>query len=101
MVNDDDDKQYDLNLLRGWQRDQLKLLKEFSANRLVNQTRLSGASGMRQGSHELGGKLTALTRADLIVKAGRDENGQWMWQLNEDKVDRDRLLDFLKKLEIK
>lgn len=100
MVNDDD-KQYDLNLLRGWQRDQLKLLKEFSANRLVSQTRLSGASGMRQGSHELGGKLTALTRADLIVKAGRDENGQWMWQLNEDKVDRDRLQDFLKKLEIK
>jgi NADH dehydrogenase FAD-containing subunit len=50
---------------------------------------------------EAGGKITALTRADLIVKAGRDDNGQWLWQLNEDRVDRQRLLDFLEKLDIK
>ena len=97
---DDSSPLFDLNLLRGWQRSQLKLLKEFTNNRLLNQARLSGASGMRQGSHELGGKLTALTRADLIVKAGRDEKGQWLWQLNEEKVDRKRLLDFIEKLGI-
>ncbi len=90
----------DLNLLRGWQRSQLKLLKEFTFNDLVSQTRLSGVSGLQQGSHALGGKITALTRADLIVKAGRDDNGQWLWQLNEDKVERNKLKEFFKKLGI-
>lgn len=89
---------YNLNLLRGWQRSQLQLLKEFAANPLVSQTMISGASGMRQGSHALGGKLTALTRSELIVKAGRDDNGQWLWQLNEEKVERQKLLDFIERL---
>lgn len=91
---------YDLNLLRGWQRSQLKLLKSFVEMELVPQAKLSMASGSRVGSHELGGKLTALTRAELIQKAGKDENGQWIWQLNENLVKRDELKDFLVSLKI-
>lgn len=86
---------FNLNLLRGWQRSQLKLLKEFTLTDLVPQAKLSLASGSTVGSHELGGKLTALTRADLIQKAGKDDNGQWIWQLNEEKVPRETLKDFL------
>jgi len=103
MVDDKDtktDEKYNLNLLRGWQRSQLELLGHFATKRLLSQTYLSGASGMRPGSHALGGKLTALTRANLIQKAGRDDNGQWMWQLNDDEVDRDKLEQFLKNIDI-
>ena len=100
MVNLNNSTPLDLNVLRGWQRSQLKLLKEFTANRLVSQTRLSGASGLPQGSHAMGGKITALTRANFIVKAGRDENKNWLWQLNEDRVKRNDLEDFFKKLGI-
>ncbi len=92
--------EYNLNLLRGWQRSQLKLLGEFTVNNLVPQTILANASGSTVGSHELGGKLTALTRAKLIQKAGRDENGQWLWQLNEDQTDKETLKDFLESLGI-
>lgn len=90
---------YNLDLLRGWQRSQLKLLKEFAINPWITQTRISGASGMRPGSHAIGGKITALTRAKLIVKAGKDDNGQMTWQLNEEEVDRQKLLDFLKRID--
>lgn len=93
-------EKYNLDLLRGWQRSQLKLLKEFATNQLLNSARLSGASGLRPGTHEFGGKLTALTRAKLIVKAGKDEQGQMIWQLNEDEVDRQKLLDFLKRIDV-
>lgn len=99
MVSKNQKNKYNLNLLRGWQRSQLKLLKEFVINPVVFQTRLSGASGLRPGSHELGGKITALTRAKLIVKAGRDDNGQMTWQLNDEEVDRQQLLDFLKRID--
>ncbi len=99
-LKDDSSPLFDLDILRGWQKSQLKLLKEFASNQFVSQTRLSGASGLRQGSHELGGKITTLTRNNLILKAGKDENGQ-VWQLNEEKVNRKHLLDFVKKLGIK
>lgn len=92
------DIKYDLNLLRGWQRSQIRLLKEFATNQLVNQTLISGASGMRQESNALGGKITALTRAKLIQKAGKDDDGKMQWQLNEDKVDREKLTEFIEKL---
>lgn len=98
-MNNDGDK-YDLNLLRGWQRSQLELLNEFAIQKLITQSRISGASGLRQGSHELGGKITALTRAGLIEKAGRDEGGQVVWQLNEKMTDRDKLLEFLKSIDV-
>jgi hypothetical protein len=94
---DSSTEKYNLDLLRGWQRSQIKLLKEFAANNFVSQTRISGASGMVQGSHALGGKLTALTRSKLIEKVGKDENGQ-VWKLNDEQVDRQRLLDFIDKL---
>lgn len=103
MVNQGDkgkDKS-DFNFLRGWQRNQLKLLREFAVNRIISQTMISGASGMRQGTHALGGKLTALTRSNLIQKAGRDDNGQWTWQLNDEEIDRKRFLEWLKRLDIK
>lgn len=87
--------EFELNLLRGWQRSQLKLLKEFTLGDLIPQTKLSTASGSTVGSHELGGKLTALTRADLIRKAGKDENGHWVWQLNEPFINKEKLKDFL------
>jgi hypothetical protein len=93
-------REYSLDLLRGWQRSQLKLLGQFAKMTLVPQTMLSNASGSPVGSHELGGKLTALTRAGLIQKAGRDDNGQWLWQLNEQTTDRETLQDFLKSLGI-
>jgi hypothetical protein len=94
------DDKYNLNLLRGWQRSQLKLLGQFTKTVVVPQTMLSTASGSTVGSHELGGKITALTRAGLIQKAGKDDNGQWLWQLNEDKTDKETLKDFLKSLDI-
>jgi len=96
MVKD----RYNVNLLRGWQRSQLKMLGEFTKVNLVPQAHLANVSGSPVGSHELGGKMTALTRAELIQKAGKDENGQWLWQLNEDKVDRETLGDFLKSLHL-
>lgn len=99
-INDDSEKTYDTNLLRGWQRSQLKLLKQFTIQSLVPQTLLSNASGTTAGSHELGGKLTALTRAKLIQKAGKDENGQWLWQLNEEKLEKQTLKEFLESIGI-
>ena len=91
---------FNLNLLRGWQRSQLKLLSKFTINNTVPQTMLANASGSPVGSHELGGKLTALTRSGLIQKAGRDDNKQWLWQLNEEKTDKETLKNFLKSLDI-
>lgn len=91
---------FNLNLLRGWQRSQLKLLGKFTVNNTVPQTMLANASGSTVGSHELGGKITALTREGLIQKAGKDENGQWLWQLNEEKTDKETLKDFLESLDI-
>ena len=101
MVNSDVSKgEYNLDLLRGWQRSQLKLLGQFAKTSIVPQTMLSNASGSPVGSHELGGKMTALTRSGLIQKAGRDDNGQWVWQLNEEATKRETLQDFLKSLGI-
>ncbi|MBI3380261.1 hypothetical protein HY029_05900 [Candidatus Gottesmanbacteria bacterium] len=91
---------YNVNLLRGWQRSQLRLLKEFTIHDLVPQAKLSLVSGSRVGSHELGGKLTALTRADLIQKAGKDDNGQWIWQLNDEKVDKTEIQKLLESIGI-
>jgi len=100
MDNQGHNGEYNLNLLRGWQRSQLKLLGQFVSMDLVPQTKLSNASGSPVGSHELGGKITALTRSGLIQKAGRDENGQWVWQLNEQTTDKETLGEFLKSLGI-
>lgn len=94
------DQDYNLSLLRGWQRSQLKLLKAFTLTPLVSQTKMAGASGSPVKSQELGGKITALTRADLIVKAGKDDNGQWLWQLNEKKVEKTELQKFLESIGI-
>ncbi len=100
MVDQGQDKQYDLNLLRGWKRDQLKLLKEFTLKPIVSQSLMSTASGATIGSHELGGKITALTRANLIEKVGRDEDGSFLWRLNESVVDKNKLKEFLVDLDI-
>ncbi len=100
MVNQGEDVKFNLQLLRGWQRSQLKLLKEFTIRDIVPQTKLSLVSGSPEGSRELGGKLTALTRSELIVKAGKDNKGSWVWQLNEEKVEKETLKDFLEKLGI-
>ncbi len=89
------DDKYNLNLLRGWKRDQLKLLREFAVESILSQARLSGASGMRQGSHALGGKITPLVRANLIKKVGRDGEGQYMWKLDENTVNRKTLVSYL------
>lgn len=78
----------------------MQLLKELTKRPLVSQIMISGASGLRPGSYEIGGKITALSRAKLIQKAGRDENGQMLWQLNEERVDRKNLMDFLDTLNI-
>ncbi|OGK11399.1 hypothetical protein A2954_06590 [Candidatus Roizmanbacteria bacterium RIFCSPLOWO2_01_FULL_37_12] len=100
MVNQANSGKYNLDLLRGWRRDQLRLLKEFTLRPLISQTLISTASGATIGSHELGGKLTALTRAELIIKAGKDDNGSWIWQLNEEKVEKETLKEFLDKIKI-
>lgn len=100
ITNNISSKTFDLNLLRGWQRSQLELLANFASVNVVSQTFLSGASGLQQGSHALGGKITALTRSNLIIKAGKDNNGQWMWQLNEEVVSRDELQNFLANIDI-
>lgn len=96
----DTETPFNLNLLRGWQRNELRLLKEFADHPTINQTMISGASGLPAGSHALGGRITPLTRAGLISKIGRDEGGQFLWQLNEKKVDRQELLDMLKEMSI-
>lgn len=93
-------EEFDINLLRGWQREQLKLLKKLVDHRTVNGVAMANASGTHVKSSEFGGKMTALSRAELMVKAGKDENGTHVWQLNEDKVDRKKLKDFLEKLDI-
>lgn len=102
MVNDSQstEEKFNLSLLRGWQRSQLKLLKEFTIRPLISQALMSTASGATVGSHELGGKITALTRADLIMKAGKDNNNQWLWQLNGKKVEKTELQKFLESLGI-
>lgn len=97
---DNDSDKYNLNLLRGWKRDQLKLLREFAVNSIVSQTRLSGASGMASGSHALGGKITPLVRAKLIKRVGRDGEGQYLWKLNEDAVERKTLISYLDDFEL-
>ena len=89
------DDKYNLNLLRGWKRDQLRLLQVFAFEKIITQSRLSGASGMRRGSHALGGKITPLVRASLIKKVGRDGEGQYMWKLDEDTVNRKTLISYL------
>lgn len=102
MVNDSpsEEEKFNLTLLRGWQRSQLKLLKEFTIRPLISQALMSTASGATIGSHELGGKITALTRANLIVKAGKDDNNQWLWQLNEEKIEKTELQRFLESIGI-
>ena len=52
------------------------------------------------GSPEFGGKMTALTRADLIQKAGVDDDGYQCWQLNEDRVNKQTLKDLLESISI-
>lgn len=97
---DSPEEKYNIKLLRGWQRSQLKLLKEFTLTPLVSQSRMADASGSPVKSHELGGKMTALTREDLIVKAGKDDDGQWLWQLNEEKIEKTELQKFLESIGI-
>ena len=91
---------YDLNLLRGWQRDQLKLLRKLCDHKMVNGAQMANASGTAIRSSEFGGKMTALTRAKLMVKAGREKDGNNLYQLNEKKVERNKLSDFLKEMDI-
>lgn len=94
-----EDEKFNLSLLRGWQRSQLKLLKEFTLAPFISQTRISNASGYPAGSHQIGGSITPLTRAGLIIKAGKDETGQ-LWQLNEDNVEKTELQKLLESLGI-
>ena len=78
----------------------MALLKLFAEKPVITQTYISGASGLRPGSFEMGGKITALARSKLIQKAGRDENGQMMWQLNEKRVNREELEKLLDSLDL-
>lgn len=96
----DESPLFNVKLLRGWSRSQLKLLKTFVTNSFVDQTLISGASGYHAGSHGIGGKITPFVRADLITKAGKDENGQMTWQLNEKKVDKKTIKDLLDDMNI-
>jgi hypothetical protein len=91
---------YNLDLLRGWKRSQLKLLKLFTKMDYVSQPYMAMASGSMLGSPELGGKMTALTRADLIQKVGVDDDGYQCWQLNEDRVNKQTLRDLLDSMSI-
>jgi len=91
---------YNLDLLRGWKRSQLKLLKLFTKMPYVSQPYLAMASGSMVGSPEFGGKMTALTRADLIQKVGVDDDGYQCWQLNKDRVDKKTLGDLLESMSI-
>lgn len=93
------EEKYNLNLLRGWQRSQLTLLKEFTLYPLVSQSRMANVSGSPTRSHELGGKITPLTRANLIQKAGKDETGQ-LWKLNEERVEKTELQKLLESIGI-
>lgn len=95
-----DGEKYNLNLLRGWKRSQLRLLREFAVESIMSQARLSGASGMAQGSTSLGGWITPFTRANLIEKVGRDEDGNYIWKLNELKVEKKTLLEFLDQFDL-
>ena len=94
------ESEYNMGLLRGWQRSQLALLKQFAVIDIMNQTAMSFASGVRAGTSVMGGKMTALTRSKLIVKAGKDDDNKMQWQLNEEKLDRKKLLEFLDKLSV-
>jgi hypothetical protein len=96
----DKDKPFIVNTLRGWQRTQLKLLKEFVAHDFLNQTKISGASGCPAGSNALGGKITPLTRAGLIEKAGKDDDGQFVWKFNDKRADRKTIQDLLDEMDI-
>ncbi len=93
------EEKYNINLLRGWQRSQLTILKEFTLAPFISQTRISNASGYPAGSNQIGGSITPLTRAGLIIKAGRDETGQ-LWQLNEERVEKTELQKLLESLGI-
>lgn len=96
----DNDQPFIVNSLRGWQRSQLKILKEFITNDFLTQTKISGASGYPCGSNALGGKITPLVRAGLIEKAGKDDNGQFVWQFNEKKADKKTIQDLLDEMNI-
>lgn len=100
MDNKNTNYVYDLNALRGWQKSNLGLLKVFSENIVVSPSMISGASGSPIGSQQYGGKLTPLVRNELIVKAYKDDGGSFAWQLNEDKVNRSELKEFLNKIGI-
>ncbi len=78
----------------------MKLLSLFTERPVISQVMMSGASGCRPGSFELGGKMTALARAKLIEKCGRDENGQLLWQLNKKKTALKELESFMKSMGI-
>ena len=95
-----DNTPFNINTLRGWQRSQLKLLKEFVINKFLNQTKISGASGYPAGSNALGGKITALTRAGLIEKAGKDDEGQYLWKFNDKRADRKTIQGLLDDMDI-
>lgn len=90
----DDSKLINLNSLRGWQKSQLELLKVFTENKVVSPTLILGASGSPIGFQQFGGKLTPLIRHDLIKKAYK-EDGKFTWQLNEERVNRSSLSEFL------
>ena len=96
----DKSEKYNLTLLRGWKRNQLKLLREFAVQGTLSQTRLSGVSGMRQGSQALGGTITPLVRANLIVKIGRDEDGNYMWKFNENAAGSKTLVSYLDEFDL-
>lgn len=96
----DKSEKYNLTLLRGWKRNQLKLLREFAIQGTLSQTRLSGASGMRQGSQALGGKITPLVRANFIVKIGRDGDGNYMWKFNENTAGSKTLVRYLDEFDL-
>jgi hypothetical protein len=66
----------------------------------VNGALMANASGTAVKSPEFGGKLTALTRAKLMVKAGRDTDGNNLYQLNEKRIYRITLKEFLEGLDI-
>lgn len=93
-----DELPYDLNLLRGWQKTQLKILKNFAAT--PNGIAAANASTSNLVGRNLGGEITPLTRSRLISKVGRDDKGNQLWKLNEKRVDKDKLKAILADMKV-
>ena len=94
----------DINDLKTWNLEQLKLLKPFVSGLIINPQKLSTISGSQVSSNELGARLSSIRRfkidgRSLIEPAGRTDNGL-RWKLNESVVSRTDLAKVLEDIGI-